>query len=170
MLSEAVFFPPNSRPRPFQPQTSSRYSHRLPPPTHCIHCDRSSHQSNTCLARPTAFTDADIVKIRCVTCRGEGHCVCKPLSDTQLKQVFCCKCGQKGHFGAECVVRRGGKQVAFRRNVDDYLSFVWDRKEEADEERPQTNKERRYWEKVANKALKKAKRLQKEHRSRSRQA
>lgn len=167
MLSEAVYFPPNSRSRPFLPQTSSRYSHHLSPPSRCIHCDRSNHQSSTCLARPTAFTDADIVAIRCVTCREEGHCACKPLSDTQLKTVFCCKCGQKGHFGAECVAKRGGG--TFRRNVQDYLSFVWDRKEAEDEERPQTNKERRYWEKVANKALKKAKRLRKEHRSRSRQ-
>lgn len=67
-------------------------------------------------------------------------------------------------------MERGGKQVAFKRNIEDYLSFVWDRREDADEERPQTNKERRYWEKVANKALKKAKRMKKEHRSRSRQA
>jgi hypothetical protein len=67
-------------------------------------------------------------------------------------------------------VERGGKQVAFKRNIEDYLSFVWDRREDADQERPQTNKERRYWEKVANKALKKAKRMRKEHRSRSRQA
>jgi len=68
------------------------------------------------------------------------------------------------------MVRRGEKQVTFRRNVADYLNFVWDQREDADQERPQTNKERRYWEKVANKALKKAKRMRKEHRSRSRHA
>lgn len=170
MLSEAVYYPPNQRFRPFLPQTSTRHPHHLSPPTRCIHCARSNHQSAACLARPTSFTDADIVTLRCIVCREKGHCACKPLLDTQLKPVFCCKCGQKGHFGEECTVERGGKQVAFKRNIEDYLSFVWDRREDADEERPQTNKERRYWEKVANKALKKAKRMKKEHRSRSRQA
>lgn len=68
------------------------------------------------------------------------------------------------------MVERGQKTASFHRNIQDYLSNVWDRRENEDQERPQTNKERRYWEKVANKALKKAKRMKKEHRSRSRQA
>ena len=140
--------------------------HHLSPPQRCQHCSHTGHHYSTCLARTSSFPTDSVLPIRCIHCYNHGHCTCTPSRKLPPNPVFCCKCGQKGHFGEECMAEKRDKLRTFRRNVEDYMDLVVREFEGEDLIRPQTNKEKRYWEKVANKAFKKAKRMRKEHRNR----
>ena len=153
----------------FARQTGLRaqLTHRLPPPSRCEHCCRAGHPADTCIARTEAVSETDVGSIRCITCHRPGHTTCHQF-DAQVRSAFCCKCGEKGHFGSECGAGRARQKTTFNRNVRDLMHRVRANESDSDSDRPRTGREKRYWEKITNKAFKKAKRLQKEQRSRSR--
>lgn len=138
--------------------------HRLPAPKRCMHCRRGGHSSERCIARTDAVEEAAVKVLRCVDCRSKGHANCGNF-DTTARSAFCCKCGEKGHFGSECGARQ---KSTFNHNVNDLMRKVRYEESDSDSDRPRTGREKRYWEKIMNKAFKKAKRLKREHRSRSR--
>ena len=61
--------------------------------------------AKTCIARGTSVAEQENDLLRCLYCQERRHCNCYRLQRVS-EEVSCWKCGEGGHQGMDCVVKR----------------------------------------------------------------
>lgn len=128
-----------------------------PSTTRCILCNISGHNESNCLSKLTPISFPSLSYLTCLNCRKTGHLNCLPIStQANLYSRTCSSCGLTGHPFAECPKKcKISKAQLFKVHVKEAMKNLpeFDRKLNC--------KERKYWEKVRNKAFKRTVKLNK---------
>ena len=121
-------------------------------PSRCILCNIAGHNDSNCISmlKPSHIGDCD--QVTCLNCRGKGHANCAEFkANFNLYSKTCSACGQTGHPFSQCPQNKRDKKAnLFRQHVKQALTKL------PEFSRKLNKNERRYWEKVKNKAFKKA--------------
>jgi hypothetical protein len=79
----------------------------------CMNCRRFGHLAAACPTK-TAYTEEQLVDVRCLLCGEHGHLNCAVVK-TRALRLFCYNCGQRGHFGEDC--HRPGMDPTVQRRI-----------------------------------------------------